>query len=163
MSPKLFFFQLLLLPLFLHAQESERHSDVVILPQELNEQYQSLKTNLAETDGQSRKIQDTREEIKKRYPKDHEAPDLLIMLKQLDQQELQIENNRKDWKEKMAGVEEKIKTVILSAHGRQVEWRTYNANPIDKLGTVITTIYTFKDDHVEAVDIYDQLPVPEKH
>jgi hypothetical protein len=62
----------------------------------------------------------------------------------------------------MADVEEKIKKVIFSAHGRTVEWRTYNPNPIDKFGTVITTTYNLKNDHVVTVDIYDQLPVPEK-
>lgn len=163
MRPKVFFLQFLLFPVFLHAQDAEKRSDVVILSQELNDQYQTLKTNLDGTDGQVRKVQDTRDEIIKRYPSDHAAPDLQVMLKQLDQQELQIENSRKEWKEEMAGVEEKIKTIILDAHGRQVEWRTYNANPIDKLGTIITTTYTLKDDHVLAINTYDQLPVPETH
>jgi chromosome segregation ATPase len=142
----------------LHAQEAERRSDVVILPQELNDQFQSLKNYLSGSDGQVRKLQETREEIKKRYPDTRDAQDLDVMLKGLDQQEQSLEAQRKDWKEKMAVVEAKIKDVILSAHGQIVEWRTYNPNPVDKLGTVITTTYTLKGDHVVTSDAYDQLP-----
>jgi len=32
----------------------------------------------------------------------------------------------------------------------------------DKLGTVITTTYSIKDDQVVAIDAYDQLPLPDK-
>lgn len=158
MRPKLNVLLLLLFPVLLHAQESERRSDIVILPQELNDQFLSLKNYLSGSDGQVRKLQETREEIKKRYPETRDAQDLRVMLKGLDQQEQSIEAQRKDWKEKMAVVEAKIMNVILSAQGRTVEWRTYNPNPVDKLGTVITTTYNLKDDHVVTADAYDQLP-----
>lgn len=159
MKPRLNVLLMLMFPLLLHAQEQERRSNVVVLPQELNDQYRSLKNDLDGSDGQARKLQETREGIKKRYPETGDAKDLEIMLKGLDQQEQELEARRKDWKEKMAVVEAKIRDVILGAQGRTVEWRTYNPNPVDKLGTVITTAYSLKEDHVVSVDTYDQLPV----
>jgi predicted nuclease with RNAse H fold len=163
MKTKLNVLWLLLLPLFLQAQEQERRSEVVVIAPELNDQYRSLKNNLDGSNGQVRKLQETRVEIKERYPQTHDAPDLDLMLKDLDRQEQQVEENRKTWKQEITGVEVKIKDVILSAHGRAVIWRAYNANPVEKLGTVITTTYSLKDDHVVAVDAYYPLTETEKH
>jgi predicted RNase H-like nuclease (RuvC/YqgF family) len=157
------FLMLLVFPVMLHAQEQQRRFDVVILPQELNDQYQSLKNYLSGSDGQIRKLQETRDEIKRRYPQTHDALDLDVMLKELDRREQDLETHRKEWKDKIGGVEVKIKEVILSAHGRTVEWRAYNPYPVDKLGTVITTTYSLKDDQVVAEDVYEQLPVPGGH
>ena len=137
--------------------------DIVILPQELNDNYQSLKNDLSGIDGKIKKIQETKDEIKRRYSDAHDAQDIEVMLKGLDLQEQDIERSRKDWQENIANIEAKIKEVILGAHGKVVEWRTYNPNPVDKLGAVITTTYSLKDNHVVSDDVYDYLPVPERH
>jgi hypothetical protein len=150
---------MLLLPMFGQAQGQERRSDVVVLPQALNDQYKSLKGFLDGSDGQVRKLQQTREEVKKRYPSSHDAPDLELILNELDTQEQVLEGKRKDWKLEMDKAEGKIREVILGAHSKSVEWRAYNPNPVDKLGTVITTTYSLKGDHIVTADVYDQLAV----
>ncbi|MDR3714770.1 MAG: hypothetical protein P4L51_18295 [Puia sp.] len=158
MKPIVNFLFGLCFPVLVHAQQADRRSDIAILPQELNDQFQSLKNYLDGSDGQAKKLQQTSEEIKNRYPDMHGAPDLERILKGLESQEREIEANRIEWRAQMVAVEIKIRAFIVGANGKTVEWRRYNANPVDKLGTIITTIYSLRDDHVIAVDAYEPLP-----
>jgi len=155
----------LMLPIFIHAQEKELRpiAEVVVIPQELNDHYKSLQGNLTGSDGRVNKIKETRQEIQKFFPSSKDAPDLGAVLSDLDRQEQAVEASRKIWKDELSDVEAKIKEFIVNAHGKPVEWRTYNPNPVEKLGTVITTTYSLQDGHVIASDVYFQLPGPAEH
>jgi hypothetical protein len=150
-------------PAFVHAQGTEKCSDVIAISKELLDSFRILKANLNNADKEIIKDREVRDEILKKYLGCEKQPNVADMLKNLEESLQTAEANRKTSDNILNRIETKIRQIIRDAHGKPVACQYYDPNPIDRLGTVVTIAFTIQDDKVVVIPSYFQLPVPAAH
>ncbi|HEX3935443.1 MAG TPA: hypothetical protein VHW43_12235 [Puia sp.] len=158
MSRKLIVLSLMFLPVLIHAQGLEKCADVVVLPKELYDSFQTAKANVDRIDREVANDREARDGLLKKYLGCEEQPDVASMVKQFNQSLQAAETDRRPSNEAFFRIEEKVKQFIRAAHGKSVEYRLYDRYGGGKLGSVVTITFTIQDDKVVAIRSSYQLP-----
>ena len=159
MKTKLIILGLMISPFLLHAQPLKKCSDVVVVPKALYDSFQDLKGKL---DPASREIEKERgalEDIQKRYLGCEDRSDVILMRKQAEKALHSAETNRKTVAEAFAKVDQEVRELLRTAHGKAVEFGyldSYSGN----WGRIVTMTFTIIDDKVTTIPSFYELPDP---
>ena len=161
MKIKSIVFGILLLPIFMHAQNPENCSGIVALPKPLYDSFQTLKANL---DGANREINKQRailDDLQRTYLGCVTQPDIAAMIKDAEQALKTAEANRKTSEEAFDRVDKEVKDFIRAAHG-PVAFR-YLEPYYGDFGRVVTMHFDIVEDKVSVTPSFYQLPGTVSH
>jgi hypothetical protein len=157
MNRKLIVLGLVLLPVFIQAQGLEKCPDFVPLSRELNDKFLSQQANLNSTERDLKAAQETNDALHQKYHGCENQPGISDILKKADVALETAKSNTKNALESFTKIEEKVRPIIVDAHGRPVECLYHDPNTGAELGTIVTVIYTLQGDKVETFTKNDPL------
>jgi hypothetical protein len=156
MKIKSIVFGILLLPIFMHAQNPENCSGIVALPKPLYDSFQTLKANLDGADREITKQRAILDDLQRTYLGCVTQPDIAAMINDAGQAMKTAEANRKTSEDAFDRVDKEVKDFIRAAH-RPVAFR-YLEPYYGDFGRVVTMHFDIVEDKVSVTPSFYQLP-----
>lgn len=146
MKKKFFILSLLVLPAFVNAQTSGKCPDIVFVPKEASDNFQTAQINLRNFDAALTKAKETSGAVHLKYFGCGKEPGVPENLRAADSLVDVAQNNRKSAADAFAKADLKIREYIGESHGRDVE-NFYTDPYTGSLGETVTTRFKLDGDN----------------